>query len=187
MKGMTRKSNLRERGRIAKSGQGSRIDTPPLPSRQLPMNFHSYHDSRSLRMDHLTQKTITTSRSLTYTYYRSTKSISAKPTLPLLLYSWPDSAHLWASLSSPFTNLPFPVLIPDPLSYRGTSKPTDVSSYNSKSMGNDLSKINDAEGVDKVIVAGHGWGSFPAQRFCLFRVVSIILLNIAYNPPGPTI
>src|SRR4051794_27188316 len=77
----------------------------------MPMNFHSYHDSRSLRMHHLPQKTFPTSRSLTYTYYSSTKPASAKPTL-LLLHGWPDSAHLWASLSSSLADLPFPVLIP---------------------------------------------------------------------------
>jgi pimeloyl-ACP methyl ester carboxylesterase len=51
-----------------------------------------------------------------------------------------------------------------------------------------LSEIVDAEGIDKVIVAGHDWGSFLAKRFYLFHpehAVSIILLNVAYNPPGP--
>jgi soluble epoxide hydrolase / lipid-phosphate phosphatase len=46
-------------------------------------------------------------------------------------------------------------LIPDLLGYGGTSKSTDVSSYNSKSMTGDLSEINDAEDVDKVIVVCH--------------------------------
>jgi pimeloyl-ACP methyl ester carboxylesterase len=46
-------------------------------------------------------------------------------------------------------------LIPDPLGYGGSSKSTDVSSYNSKSMTGDPSGVNDAEGVDKVIVVGH--------------------------------
>jgi soluble epoxide hydrolase/lipid-phosphate phosphatase len=138
-------------------------------------------------MDHLRQKTFTTSRSLTYTYYQSTSIESAKPTL-LFLHGWPDSAHLWASLSSSITDISFPVLIPDLLGYGGTSKPPDASVYNSKSMTSDLSEIIDAEGIDRVIVIGHDWGSFLAQRFYLFHpahVAGIILLNVAYNPPIP--
>jgi soluble epoxide hydrolase/lipid-phosphate phosphatase len=50
----------------------------------------------------------------------------------------------------------------DPLGYGGTSKATDVSSYNSKSVSGDLSEIIDAESIDKVIVAGHDWESFLA-------------------------
>jgi 2'-5' RNA ligase len=89
MKEMTRKSKSKgrrvevTRSQVAHATLHQDRDTRPLPSRQLPMNFHSYHESRSLRIDHLAQKTFTTSRSLTYTYYRSTKPASTKPTLLL--------------------------------------------------------------------------------------------------------
>jgi len=98
MKAMTRKSKSKgrrvevTRSQVAHATLHQDRDTRPLPSRQLPMNFHSYHESRSLRIDHLAQKTFTTSRSLTYTYCRSTKPASTKLTL-LLPHGWPDSAQ----------------------------------------------------------------------------------------------
>jgi soluble epoxide hydrolase / lipid-phosphate phosphatase len=51
-------------------------------------------------------------------------------------------------------------------------------------MTGDPSDVNDAEGVDKVVVVDHDWGSFLVQRFYLECVVSVILLNVAYNPPS---
>jgi soluble epoxide hydrolase / lipid-phosphate phosphatase len=84
-------------------------------------------------------------------------------------------ADLWASLSSSLADLPFPVLIPDLLGYGRISKPTDVSSYSSKSMTSDLSEIIDAEGTDKVIVAGHDGGSFLEQRFYSTQNASLAL------------
>lgn len=138
-------------------------------------------------MDHLKQKTLKTSRNLEYTYYHSPSPNNAKPTL-LMCHGWPDSAHLYATLSSSIADLGFPMLIPDCLGYGGTSKPTDASLYNSKSMTEDVIGILDAEGIDKVIAIGHDWGSFLAQRVCLFypqRVVSLVMLSVAYRPPAP--
>ena len=105
----------------------------------------------------LEKRTLTTSRSLTYTYYISPPS---KPNLPiiLLLHGWPDDAHMWCDL---ITNHLLPggygVLAPDCLGYSGTSKPTTTSAYNSEGMAADLCEILGAERISKVISLGHDW------------------------------
>ena len=108
-------------------------------------------------MEALQKKTITTSRSLQYTYYVSPPS---KPNLPtvLFLHGWPDDAHLWSDVITHHL-LPagYGALAPDCLGYSGTSKPMTTSSYNSESMSADLCEILDAEHIAHVISLGHDW------------------------------
>lgn len=64
------------------------------------------------------------------------------------------------------------VLAPDMLGYGGTDKPFDVSEYSTKKLSADLAALLDHSGVkagDPVIVVGHDWGSFVAQRFALWH------------------
>lgn len=139
-------------------------------------------------MQNLQRKTLSVSRSLKYAYYHheapnDTKSQS--PTL-LLLHGFPDTAHLWADIVPTLLELPYSLLIPDLLGYAGTSKPSDPSLYNFRSMSDDLVEILDAENITSVIAIGHDWGSALAQRLYLFhpqKVVGLILLNVAYMPP----
>jgi soluble epoxide hydrolase/lipid-phosphate phosphatase len=137
-------------------------------------------------MDTLKEKTFTTSRQFTYTYYHSVASSGeARPTL-LLQHGFPDDHSLWAKVVPYLLKLPYSILVPDLLGYNGTSKPTDPSLYNSKGMAQDLVDILDHEGIQKVISVGHDWGSFIAQRLYLWhreRVAGLILLNVAYLPP----
>jgi soluble epoxide hydrolase/lipid-phosphate phosphatase len=139
-------------------------------------------------MDRLTQKTYTTSRNLTYTYYNSAPSADkSRPTL-LLQHGFPDDHNLWAKIIPSLLELPYAILTPDLLGYNGTSKPTEASLYNSKDMSQDLIEILDHEGIQKIVSVGHDWGSFMAQRMYLWhpdRVVGVILLNVSYMTPGP--
>src|SRR6266536_104479 len=140
-------------------------------------------------MDQLEQKTFTTSRSITYTYYRSPSDSSINPKTPTLLlhHGFPDDAHLWAEIVPELLKLSYPLLIPVLLGYAGTSKPTDSSLYNYRDQSKDVSEILDAENISSVIVIGHDWGSIFTQRFYLFypeRVVGLILVNLAYIPPN---
>ena len=77
----------------------------------------------------------------------------------------------------------------EPWTLRGTGsiRKTDASLYNSKDMTKDMAEILDHESIKHVIVAGHDWGSFLAARMWLWhpeRRVGLILLNVAYTPPG---
>jgi soluble epoxide hydrolase/lipid-phosphate phosphatase len=138
----------------------------------------------------LTKKTFDTSRGYTYTYYVSPAAAN-KPTL-LLLHGWPDSAELWTDLATKYLQpAGYGLVIPDCLGYAGTSKPTNSEAYAWTGMTQDLCEILDAEKVDKIISAGHDWGSTFAQRFWIFypeRCCGLAMLNVAYRtkPQGPT-
>ncbi|KAF2144885.1 uncharacterized protein K452DRAFT_284269 [Aplosporella prunicola CBS 121167] len=141
-------------------------------------------------MEKLTQKTFQTSRSLTYTYYDTASvkpgtSTPEKPTL-VFLHGFPDSAFLWSSVLPHFSSLPNRIIVPDLLGYGGTSKPTDPSLYNSKDMAADLKELLASEGVTKIVVIGHDWGSFLAARVWIWHpeiVVGAAFLNVPYMPP----
>jgi soluble epoxide hydrolase/lipid-phosphate phosphatase len=108
-------------------------------------------------MEKLERKTLTTTRSLQYTYYVSPPSNTNLPTV-LLLHGWPDDAHMWSDLiNNHLLPAGYGVLAPDCLGYSGTSKPTTTSSYNSEGMSADLCEILDAEHLPKVISLGHDW------------------------------
>jgi soluble epoxide hydrolase / lipid-phosphate phosphatase len=138
-------------------------------------------------MDRLEHKTLTTSRSLEYTYY-STPTTPASSQLPALLFchGFPDSSFLWDDVLALLQDLPHKMIAPDMLGYAGTAKPMDPALYNCSGISDDLMDIVDAENVDKVVVVGHDWGAAAAQRLYPFypdRVVGIVLLNISYRPP----
>jgi soluble epoxide hydrolase/lipid-phosphate phosphatase len=137
-------------------------------------------------MDSLQHKTLATSRGYTYSYYVSPEIVQSRPTL-LLHHGFPDSAHLWARVVANLT--PCNLVIPDLLGYAGTSKPTDPAVYGFDGIAQDLVDILDAEKIEKVISAGHDFGSVVAQRLYIFhpdRVEGLILLNVGYLLPPPS-
>lgn len=137
-------------------------------------------------MEGFERGSFTTARSLTYAYYSSTNPVDDDKPAVLLLHGFPDSAQLWSEIVTYLTDLPYRILVPDILGHGGTSKPTNASEYNSKSMADDMVELLDAEHIKNVIAVGHDWGSFLAQRVYLWhpdRVAGLILLNVAYMPP----
>lgn len=143
-------------------------------------------------MDTLNKKTLTTTRSLTYTYYTSTPANENKNEPALLFcHGFPDSSFLWndviALLVKGGITSKRKVIVPDMLGYAGTSKPLEASEYSYAKIADDLQDVLDAENVHKVVVIGHDWGAITAQRFYAFhsdRVDKIVTLNIAYHPPA---
>ena len=136
----------------------------------------------------LEQKQLKTSaRGYTYAYYTSPAQ-NGKPTL-LLLHGWPDDSSLWYTIANE-TLIPngYGVIAPDCLGYSLTDKPNDYKEYSLKLMVKDFAEIIKHEGLDKVIVLGHDWGSALAQTFYFFQPENCLALgmcNVAYNPPSP--
>jgi soluble epoxide hydrolase/lipid-phosphate phosphatase len=135
-------------------------------------------------MNAFEKKTLKTSRGYTYTYYTA-KGDESLPTL-FFQHGWPDHAGMWEDVATSLRSTKHPIIIPDLLGYDGTDKPTDPAEYRWSAMTQDLIEIIDTEKVSKVISIGHDWGSVCASRLYNYhpdRVVGIILLNVAYNPP----
>lgn len=136
-------------------------------------------------MDKLTEKTFTTSRNLTYTYYHHPGTNPSLPTL-LLQHGFPNDHNIWAPVLPYLLELPYPILAPDLLGYAGTSKPADAQLYNSKGMTTDLIEIIDHEKIQNIVSVGHDWGAFLAGRMWVWhpsRISAVVLLNVAYTPP----
>ena len=139
-------------------------------------------------MDGLTEKTLTTSRGLTYRYYFSndpSEVNKAQPTL-LFLHGWPDGAHVWQYVIPRLKSLKLPLLAPDLLGYGGTSKPTDPKEYNWRLMAKDVDEILQAESILKIIPISHDWGCLMGSRIPLLypeRCVANVFLNVAYATP----
>ena len=135
-------------------------------------------------MSQLQKKTLTTKRSLNYTYYVSPKSEAAlsNPAL-FFVHGFPDSHHLWTDVIANLTSLPYRFVVPDCLGYGATDKPLDKSLYSYSGMANDLVDILEAEDIKDVIIIGHDWGSVLAQRFYLHHpelCSGVVLMNVAY-------
>ena len=139
-------------------------------------------------MDGLQQKTLTTKRSLKYTYYASPSGKSTKESPALFfIHGFPDSARLWTDVVAKLGNLPNKIIVPDCLGYAGTDKPEDVEQYAYKGQAEDLHEILAAEEAESTIIVGHDWGSAIAQRTYLHKrelFSGVILVNVAYLLPS---
>jgi soluble epoxide hydrolase / lipid-phosphate phosphatase len=138
-------------------------------------------------MKNLAQKTFKTSRGFTYTYY-TTPAKDGRPTC-YISHGWCDEAAMWNAFANDYL-IPngYGAIIPDCLGYAGTDKPTNWEAYDMKGMVGDAFEICDNEGIEKVVSIGHDWGAALAQRLYNFhpeRVSGLILVSVAYIPPGP--
>lgn len=139
-------------------------------------------------MESLSQKILSTRRTLKYTYYVSAFGASTRehPAL-LFLHGFPDSAHLWAGVIAALGDLPKKIIVPDCLGYAGTDKPVDSNLYAYKDQAEDLADILNNENAESTIVVGHDWGSALAQRLYLHKremFSGMVLLNTGYMVPS---
>jgi pimeloyl-ACP methyl ester carboxylesterase len=65
------------------------------------------------------------------------------------------------------------IFVPDLLGYGGTSKPLDPVQYNSKGMANDLVECVRHNAISQIVIIGHDFGSFMAQRVWLWHQPSL--------------
>ncbi|KAK5561233.1 hypothetical protein LTR46_000038 [Exophiala xenobiotica] len=137
-------------------------------------------------MERLTQKTITVSRSHTYTCYTHQADIEGQPTV-LLIHGWPDSAEIWSGFITDHL-LPngYGAVALDGLGYGGTSKPLDEKEYDFRAMSADVVEILDTEKLATVACLAHDWGVGLASRLYNFhpdRLSALILAAVPYFPP----
>ncbi len=104
-------------------------------------------------MERLNQKTITVSRSYTYTYYTHPAN-EGRPTV-LLIHGWPDSAETWSGfITEHLIPSGYGVVALDCLGYGGTSKPLNEKEYDFRAMSAD---IVDTEKLTTVACLAHDW------------------------------
>jgi len=106
-------------------------------------------------MDSSLYKSVTTRRSLKYSYYFSAPT-AGKPVL-LFVHGFPCTSYDWRYQVDFFKSSGYGLIVPDLLGYGGTDKPTDPAMYAQSLMSKDVIDILDAENVDKAIAIGHDW------------------------------
>ncbi|GMF67736.1 unnamed protein product [Aspergillus oryzae] len=130
-----------------------------------------------------------TQHKYTYTHYPPSPQENRnnpKPTI-LLLHGFPSTSYDWRHQIPYLSSLGYGVIAPDLLGYGGTSKPTNLAAYKSKSMAAEIISILDAEGIDKVHAVGHDTGCTLLSRLADYfpeRLLSCVFLDVPYMRPG---
>ncbi|KAE8143433.1 Alpha/Beta hydrolase protein [Aspergillus pseudotamarii] len=135
-----------------------------------------------------TQTPKSTQHTYTYTHHPPSQENGNKhkPTI-LLLHGFPSTSYDWRHQIPYLSSLGYGVIAPDLLGYGGTSKPTDLAAYKTKSMAAEIISILDAEGVDKVHAVGHDTGCTLLSRLADYfpeRLLSCVFLDVPYMRPG---
>ncbi|KAI0073927.1 epoxide hydrolase [Panus rudis PR-1116 ss-1] len=107
-------------------------------------------------------KDTNTSRGLKYHYYFAAAH-GKKPTL-VFCHGFPSTSKDWKRIIPFLEEKGYGVIVPDMLGYGGTDKPEDYTLYKSSYLAQDILDILDAEGIQKAIGVGHGWGSLVISR-----------------------
>lgn len=129
------------------------------------------------------RKSFEASNGHTYSYIHTAATTTSKPTL-LFLHGFPSHIADWKYQIDHFTSLGYGILACDLLGFGQSSKPKDPSSYRPKSMADEITRLLDALGLDKVIGIGHDIGSTLLSRFAAYhqdRFLAVIFL--AVGPP----
>ncbi|KAF5376027.1 hypothetical protein D9615_007725 [Tricholomella constricta] len=137
-------------------------------------------------MDPSLYKSVTTRRSLKYSYYLSAPT-GGKPVL-LFVHGFPDTSNDWRYQVAFFKAQGYGLIVPDMLGYGGTDKPTDYTQYTLSLMSQDVIDILDAEKVEKAVAVGHDWGSILVSRLANYhpdRFIAFAFLG-GYAPPSET-
>lgn len=107
----------------------------------------------------------------------------------LLLHGFPDLWYTWRYIIPALLDQGFRVITPDLLGYGQTDKPVctqdEIGPYTHKSMSADLAELLKQLSISKVVVVGHDWGSYLAQRFAFFQpelVSHIAVISVPFTP-----
>ncbi|KAF8438255.1 Alpha/Beta hydrolase protein [Terfezia claveryi] len=107
----------------------------------------------------------------------------------LLLHGFPDLWYSWRYIIPALLDHGFRVITPDLLGYGQTDRPVctqdELGPYTHKSMSNDLAELLKQLNIPKVVVVGHDWGSYLAQRFAFFQpelVSHIVVIAVPFLP-----
>ncbi|KAJ7714143.1 alpha/beta-hydrolase [Mycena metata] len=135
-------------------------------------------------MEQSRYKETKTRRGLTYSYYFSAPA-TGKPVL-FFAHGFPANSRIWRKQVAFFEPSGYGILVPDLLGYGATDKPTDPKLYVGSGHAQDITDLLDAEGLDRVVAIGHGWGCFPVARLVNYhpqRVSACGFIAMGYLPP----
>ncbi|KAH8714402.1 hypothetical protein BGZ61DRAFT_492869 [Ilyonectria robusta] len=109
---------------------------------------------------------------------------ATQKTTLLLLHGFPSTASDWVHQIQYFSAKGYGIVAPDLLGYGQSSKPTDVSKYRLKPMGDELVELLDNLGLSQVVGIGHDFGSTLLSRLAAYHPSRwTALVFLAVGPP----
>lgn len=106
----------------------------------------------------------------------------------VLVHGWPEIAYSWKNQIRPLVAAGYRVIAPDLKGFGGSSAPKDKTLYDIRHMTDDLARLLDALGVDRVVFCGHDWGGaivWPMAQLRPERVAGVIGVCTPHRPPPP--
>ena len=105
----------------------------------------------------------------------------------IFLHGFPESHRTWRHQIAHFSDR-FRCIAPDQRGYRGSSKPQDVTSYETGKLIGDVFQLADALGIDHFTVVGHDWGGAIAWGVALMGQMSgKVTRAVIANAPHPAL
>ncbi|RYP26554.1 hypothetical protein DL768_011694 [Monosporascus sp. mg162] len=129
-------------------------------------------------------KKLRTNTGHTYNYYTSAHP---EKTTILFIHGFPYTANIWRWHIALFERLGYGCIAPDLLGMGGSDKPLNPKDYTGKAIAQSLCDILIAEGIEKVVVIGHDWGSIIGSRLAIYfpsNVSALVLVAVPYWEPA---
>ncbi|KHN94442.1 Epoxide hydrolase-like protein [Metarhizium album ARSEF 1941] len=124
------------------------------------------------------------SKGRTYSYVHIRPAGTATHPTLLLLHGFPSHVPDWTRQIDHFARLGYGIIACDLLGFGQSSKPADASSYRLKPMADQLHRLLDAAGVQRVVGIGHDIGSTLLSRFAAYHPDRFMgLVFLAVGPP----
>lgn len=109
--------------------------------------------------------------------------------LVILMHGWPELGFSYRHQIAALANAGYMVAAPDMRGYGGSSKPADLSEYNTDAIADDMASIALTLGAKRWTAVGHDLGVAVAVR-CALRfpdqVAAVFLFSVPYRGPAST-
>ena len=103
--------------------------------------------------------------------------------LVLLLHGFPEYWYGWRQVLGPLASAGFRVVAPDTRGYNLSSRPKEVSAYETAVLAEDIHGLIHALGAESAMVVGHDWGGTLAWTIAMNHpeaVERLAILNAAH-------
>src|SRR5689334_16576533 len=103
--------------------------------------------------------------------------------LVVLLHGFPEFWYGWRAQIQPLAAAGFRVVAPDMRGYNLSSRPDDVSEYDTAKLAGDLRSFIHERGAESALIAGHDWGGSVAWATAMIHpevVDRLAILNAAH-------
>jgi len=107
----------------------------------------------------------------------------------VLCHGWPELAYSWRYQIPALVSAGYHCIVPNQRGYGGSSKPSDVNSYDIHHLTDDQNGLLDALGIDRAIYVGHDWGAIMLWQHALLnpdRVIGLANMSVPFKAREPS-